>query len=270
MLDGKYKVQIHQQGTFSLIIRAGNDTATAKSILEIFPNVSLDPKASNYVAKVVGDMKQVLDKSNPLDPFVTTVGQYPNASRYVRVSNVAYKTPNYFLNDGTADPTYANFLPDVASGSFALGTGRNSNKSGLIPANYPAGGDNYYDQIDGTNTQGLNSQAAQGTGDGGILSYDVAFNLLANKDDYQYNIITAPGLYHADYSAPLNLLIQNTANRGDAIAIVDLVNYSAGTISSAVSTAAPIDNSYAAAYWPWVQVSDPNTGTISMGRCLHR
>ena len=250
------------QGTFSLIIRAGNDTATAKSILEIFPNVSLDPKASNYVAKVVGDMKQVLDKSDPLDPFVTTVGQYPNASRYVRVSNVAYKTPNYFLNDGTADPAYQNFLPDVASGSFALGTGRNSNKSGLIPANYPAGGDNYYDQIDGTNTQGLNSQAAQGTGDGGILSYDVAFNLLANKDDYQYNIITAPGLYHADYSAPLNLLIQNTANRGDAIAIVDLVNYSAGTISSAVSTAAPIDNSYAAAYWPWVQVSDPNTGQL--------
>ena len=252
-------------GTFSLIIRAGNDTATAKSILEIFPNVSLDPKASNYVAKVVGDMKKVLDKTNLADPFITTEGQYPNASRYVRVSNVAYKTPNYFNNDGTPKTaSFATYLPDVASGSFALGTGRNSNRSGLTPANYPAGGDNYYDQIDGNNIQGLNAQAAVGTGDGGILSYSTAFNVLANKDDYQYNIITAPGLV-MDFAmcvTPINLLIQNTANRGDAIAIVDLVGYQTGTITSAITNAGKFDNSYAAAYWPWVQVNDPNSGQL--------
>ena len=36
-------------GTFSLIIRQGNDTATAKRVLEIFPNISLDPQSSNYI-----------------------------------------------------------------------------------------------------------------------------------------------------------------------------------------------------------------------------
>ena len=88
-------------GTFSLIIRQGNDTSTAKRVLEIFPNVSLDPKASNYISKVVGDMKKVLRGAGTADPYVETTGSYGNASRYVRVSNVAYKTPNYFDNNGS-------------------------------------------------------------------------------------------------------------------------------------------------------------------------
>ena len=36
------------QGVFSLIIRQGNDNQKNKSVLETFPNVSLDPKQSNY------------------------------------------------------------------------------------------------------------------------------------------------------------------------------------------------------------------------------
>ncbi len=244
-------------GTFSLIIRQGNDTSTAKRVLEIFPNVSLDPKASNYISKVVGDMKKVLRGAGTSDPYVETTGSYGNASRYVRVSNVAYKTPNYFDNNGSPNDAYSSSLPDVGSGSFAGANGALFSETGY-PSYVQA---KYYDAITDDNTQGLTStEMASGAGS----NYIDAFNLLANKDDYSYNIITAPGLIYAAPSnvTPLNLLIQNTANRGDAIALVDLVNYPNGTVTSANAQAAKIDNSYAAAYWPWVQVSDPNSGQL--------
>ena len=245
-------------GTFSLIIRQGNDTSTAKRVLEIFPNVSLDPKASNYISKVVGDMKKTLIGAGTVDPYIQTIGSYGNASRYVRVKEVQYKTPNYFDNNGVPNDAYSQSLPDVGSGSFAGANGALFSLTGYPVYNQAK----YYDAITDANTQGLTSTEMVNTSGGS--NYVDAFNLLANKDDYQYNIITAPGLI---YAAPtnvtaLNLLIQNTANRGDAIALVDLVNYPNGSVTSANAQAAKIDNSYAAAYWPWVQVSDPSTGDL--------
>jgi hypothetical protein len=90
--------------------------------------------------------------------------------------------------------------------------------------------------------------------------YTDAFNLLANKDDYRYNILTAPGLVYANSAAatPLNTAISNVQGRGDAIFIVDLENYGS-TVTATIGTAASIDNSYAAAYWPWLQLADPDS-----------
>ena len=237
-------------GTFSLIIRQGNDTSTSKRVLEIFPNISLDPQSSNYIERIVGNQKKTLNGAGTADPFISTEGSFPNASRYVRVSEVGAKTPNYFDNNGAAKTAFFDFLPDVASGSFALAEGAlvASNVDGLTP-------EKYYDAITDTNTQGLK------TGTSGMDSYTDAFNVLANKDDYSYNIISAPGLYYAAsmMATPLNTLISNTATRGDAIAIIDLVSYTGGTVTTAKAQAATLDNSYAASYWPWVQIVDPDT-----------
>ena len=236
-------------GTFSVIIRQGDDTATAKRVLEIFPNVSLDSQASNYIERVIGNQTKVLNGAGTSDPYISTVGSFPNASRYVRVKEVQYKTPNYFDNNGAAKAAYAPYLPDVASGSFSGAEGELFSKTGF-PVYTQA---KYYDAITDGNTQGLASTE--------MAVYTDAFNLLANKDDYSYNIITSPGLYYAAsmMATPMNTLIQNTQTRGDAIAIVDLVNYSGGTVQTANAQAASIDNSYAAAYWPWVQIMDPDS-----------
>jgi hypothetical protein len=94
----------------------------------------------------------------------------------------------------------------------------------------------------------------------GVGLYTTAFNLLANRDDYRYNIITAPGLLYtnANHATPLNTMISNTQGRGDAIAIMDLENYGS-TITAATGTAASVDNSYVASYWPWLQIADPDS-----------
>jgi hypothetical protein len=234
-------------GVFSLIIRQGNDTAKAKSILEIFPNVSLDPKQSNYISRIVGDQTKTLRGASTVDPYCQVTGSYPNASRYVRVKEVALKTPDYFDNNGTAKSEFTASIPRAQSGSFQSGTGD------LVGGR---AGINYYDQVNNTDSQGMGA-TEMGSGVG---LYTTAFNLLANRDDYRYNIITAPGLLYtnANHATPLNTMISNTQGRGDAIAIMDLENYGS-TITAATGTAASVDNSYVASYWPWLQIADPDS-----------
>jgi len=230
------------QGTFSVVIRQGNDREKAKSVLETFTNVSLDPKASNYIAKIIGDQTQTLQESGTSDPYLQTTGSYPNASRYVRVSAVNNKTPDYFDNAGLAKTAFTSSIPVTQSGTFGEATG-----------DILTGTGNYYQDINNTDTQGLV---------GG--NYTDAINLLANKDEYRYNVITAPGLIYenASHATPLDTLISNTENRGDAIVVVDLKNYGS-TVTGATSTAATLDTSYAAAYWPWLQVTDSNSQQLA-------
>ena len=224
-------------GTFSVIIRRGNDTTRAKSVLESFNNVSLDPKASNYISRIIGDQTETLLGSGTSEPYLQTTGSYANASRYVRVKQVNYKTPDYLDNSGNAKSQFTASIPVAGSGSF-----------GDAQGSILTGQGKYYQEINGTDTQGLV---------GG--NYTDAINLLANKDDYQYNIISVPGLYQSDYSSTTNTLISNTEDRGDNIIVLDLEAYDS-SITATTTTAASLDTSYAAAYWPWCMVTDPDSG----------
>ena len=223
-------------GTFSVIIRQGNDNTRSKSVLESFNNVSLDPKSSNYISRIVGDQKQVV-RGSGTDVYLQTTGSFANASRYVRVKSVNFKTPDYLDNSGVAKPQYTASIPIVSSGTFGDAVGTILTGTGK-----------YYDKITGADTQGL-------IGD----DYTTAINLLANKDDFKYNLISTPGLYQSDYSSTLNTLIANTENRGDNIIVLDLEAYDS-SITATTTTAAAQDTSYAASYWPWCMVTDPDSG----------
>jgi len=103
-------------GTFDLLIRRGDDNDNNKIVLETWTGLSLDPKANNYVAKVIGDQKF---NYNQTENYIEISGSYPNASRYVRVKSVDSKTPDYFNNAGNAKTTYTGSIPAVGSGSIA-------------------------------------------------------------------------------------------------------------------------------------------------------
>jgi uncharacterized protein len=225
-------------GVFSVVIRRGNDTTKNKSVLETFTNVSLDPKAPNYVARVIGDQK-LTKVGTGTDIYLQTTGSYPNASRYVRVSSVNLKTPDYFDNNGIAKNAFTSSIPTAQSGTFGTATG-----------DILTGTGKYYNNINSVDTQGLVAD-----------NYTDAINLLANKDDYRYNIITTPGLIYDNTPTPLNTLVSNVENRGDAIIVMDLKNYNS-TVVGATTTAASVDSSYVASYWPWVQITDPDSGQL--------
>jgi|TARA_A100001515_G_scaffold110493_1_gene91484 phage tail sheath protein FI len=225
-------------GVFTLLIRRGDDTTNSKTILETFTNLSLDPKQSNYIERVVGNQVQNLVGSGQADVYVRTTGSYANASRFVRVKQVNFPTPNYFDNNGSAKAQFTSSIPAASSGTFGGATGKVFD-----------GANTLYQNI-GTRTQGLTEG-----------NYTDAINLLSNKDEYQFNVISTPGLNNADHGTPVGNLIEMVENRGDAIAIVDLVRYGS-TITTVTSEAGERDSSFAAAYWPWLQVAEPNNGQI--------
>lgn len=222
-------------GTFSLLIRRGDDKPNNKIVLETFTNISLDPKSSNFISKKIGDYKYNYNVTNNQ---VELSGSFPNASRYVRVKSVNLLTPNYFDNNGVAKPQYTSSIPLARSGTFG-------DASGSVRA-----GARFYDTISDTDSQGLT-----------FGNYTNMVNLLANTDDYKFNLLLTPGLIDnfASHTAVVTSIIDNTQNRGDNIYIPDLVEYGS-TVTTVNGKAAARDTSYAAAYWPWVQVVDPNVG----------
>ena len=234
-------------GTFSLLIRRGNDTSNDKSVLETWANLSLDPNANNYIEKVIGNSKQTVTADGN-EYYVKNEGTYNNLSRYVYVDSVTLPTLNYFDNNGTAQLAFTSSIPTAQSGTFSGATGTD-----FTTVNSPA---LFYENISDTNSQGFDTDALASTSNG---SYAVAFNLLANQDDYQYNLITAPGLVKANATATgeLTTMVNNAQTRGDNLAIVDLVNWDTG-ITTVTAGAAAIDSSYAATYWPWLQTIDPD------------
>lgn len=229
-------------GQFNLVIRQGNDTANQQLVLETWLNLSLDPNSPNYIAAVIGD--QVTNYNSSLG-YLQTSGSYVNRSRYVRVKSVPSPTPNYLNNaggvanfgDGTS---YSGSLPIVSSGSFGSANGP------LFGSQ--AGVCSMYDQISTTNIQGLVNN-----------DYTNSVAILANPDEFDYEFISVPGL--TTQNSVVDLLVATCQNRGDCMAIVDLANYGS-TIASVSSEANTLDSSYAAAYWPWVQVSAPGTGKL--------
>jgi phage tail sheath protein FI len=223
-------------GTFDLLVRRGDDNTNNITVLETWTNLSLDPFQPNYVAAVLGDQVQNFNNSTT-NPQIIVTGSYPNNSAYVYVSSVLSPTPNYFDNNGNAKSQYTASIPINASGSFSGAVGD------------VMGGAQFYDTItDGNKAQGIPS-----------ASYDGMIALMGNQDDYRFNVIMTPGIINSLQASQASSIISNTQNRGDSIYVLDLVPYNS-SVSTVNTQASSRNTSYAASYWPWVQVIDPDTG----------
>tara|TARA_R110000803_G_scaffold15767_4_gene43465 strand:+ start:23292 stop:25034 length:1743 start_codon:yes stop_codon:yes gene_type:complete len=224
-------------GTFSLLVRRGDDSTKEKTILESFNDLSLDPNSDGYIAKVIGDQYKT-KSSDGSSTYLASVGSYVNRSRYIRVSSVDRATLDYLSNDGINIRTgaYSGSLPTASSGSFHGASGN------LWKSAEP---NKMFSEITATNIQGLDA-----------ADYADAISILSNEDEYVFNIVSAPGLIYSfgDHKVQLDSLMSLSSNRGDNIAVVDLSPYGS-MVSSAAGNAATVNSSYAATYWPWLQVS---------------
>jgi phage tail sheath protein FI len=221
-------------GTFTLLVRQGNDTTVSPVVLETWTNLSLDPFAPNYISKVIGDYDNVY---NSTFNQIMLTGSFANASKYIRVKSIVNPTPNYFDNNGVAKAQFTGFIPNNQSGSF-------SGAAGTLATN-----GQFYDAItDGQRSQGIPSG-----------SYTNMVNLLSNADDYQFNVLLTPGLFNSIQTSTVTTIIANTENRGDNIYVLDLVPYNS-SVAATTTQALSRNTSYATSYWPWVQVVDPDLG----------
>ena len=233
------------RGTFNLVIRRGDDTDKEQIVLESFGNLSLDPMSPNFISKIIGDQNEYCEPG--VDGEAATIqftGNYLNKSKYVRVANVS-PVLNYLDNDGNINVinnvSASNFLPKAQYGGFWSG-------SGIVGACYTAAGTvdssgsaYYYGDMQISTDPKVYNQSVKNT------DYEDALSLMRNTDEYQINIISAPGYFEAAELAAV------AEDRTDAIAVVDMNGLDTDVINVAANASA-VNSSYGATYWPWVQM----------------
>jgi hypothetical protein len=224
----------YTKGTFTLLIRRGNSTHLDKGLLETFENISLDPQQPNFISRRIGDQK--FNYTSVDGGYLQVTGNYPVASQYVRVASVSTLHADSFDNEGVFKAAqYSSSLPAIGSGSWGGtfdGGVTDTNRQGL-----------YFENITSNNSQGFSPAD----------DYTAAFSLLANKEEFDFNLLLAPGTF-------MNTsLISTCENRGEAFAIVDPVVYNS-TKTAAIQASAGSTSNYAATYWPWVQVQSSTLG----------
>jgi len=73
----RYQIQNNNtsSGTFSLLIRQGDDNTNTPIVLETWTNLSMDPTAPNYVSRVIGNQRK---QYNSQDNQIEVIGDFPN------------------------------------------------------------------------------------------------------------------------------------------------------------------------------------------------
>ena len=226
-------------GTFTLLIRRGNDTSNSKVILETWNDLSLDPKSNNYINKVIGDQYYEVKDITSADPYLQLTGDFANKSTYVYVAN-NLKTVEYLDENGaTSSAAYTASLPLVASGTFAGGSDGTTVAAPL-----------FFDKITNGNVQGLDVDQPTKGGD----NYKMALKLLKNQDAYDINMIMTPGLTQANDSSVTSLVKSVCEERGDCFFLVDPVQHGVGSLATVTGKSDELISSYGAMYWPWVKI----------------
>jgi len=225
-------------GVFNLVIRRGDDNNAQKNVLETWANLSLDPQQPNYISRVIGDTEPVYDATNG---YVNYTGSFTNSSQYVRVGSVILPQVDSIDNNG-------NYKAAIYSGSLPA-TG-----SGLYGGSFNGG-------VAATNRVQLMNESITTSNIQGFVpaDYSAAFTLLQNADEYQYNVLLAPGIGLDTTGA--SSMISTVEGRGDAIAIVDNGIYGT-SINGAVTNAGGSSSNYGATYYPWVQLFNSNLGKV--------
>ena len=246
------------KGTFTLLIRAGNDTIKRKQILETHANLSLDPESNDYVLKRIGNQTNTIASEDGV-AFLQPVGEYPNQSKYVRVSSFpdTSKTPDYLDENGNVNiGSQSGSLPPVGSGSY------NGTFDGAFFGKQIAHPFNFYENIDSTNSQGVKmSESSTGIGGSGG-GYATALSILSNKDEYNFNLLFLPGVIDqtTNHSPVVTQAMDMCETRGDAFLVIDNIGKTDSVATAKTNTEAR-NSSYAAAYYPWVQIQDNSLGT---------
>lgn len=95
--NSKYKVSLsnirksgdpsNEHGSFTVMVRAFDDTDTNQVVLEQFPDLNLDPTSERFIGQVIGDrtVRFNFDAETDSERRLVVKGTYPRKSQYVRV-----------------------------------------------------------------------------------------------------------------------------------------------------------------------------------------
>jgi hypothetical protein len=95
----------------------------------------------------------------------------------------------------------------------------------------------------------------------GSVSYMKAINALSNTDEWDINMVVAPGVIQRLHSYISTALIDLVEQRSDAFLLLDSISVD-DTVAQAVTQAGNVDSNYAASYYPWIKTIDVNTNKL--------
>ena len=112
--------------------------------------------------------------------------------------------------------------------------------------------------INGGNTQGFDLTNSTSTG---TQAYAKHIAALSNQDEYDINMVVAPGVSKNQHPSVFTSILDMVEERSDAFFIAD-----AGTpntsLAQTVTEADGVDSNYAAFYYPWIKTIDVNTNKL--------
>lgn len=82
-------IQDSDYATFSLIVRAFNDSDRGQNVIENFDGLTLDPLSPRYIPRVIGDRFTTINNKGKLIDY----GDYLNNSNWIRIEMDAHSTP---------------------------------------------------------------------------------------------------------------------------------------------------------------------------------
>lgn len=184
----------------------------------------------------------------------------PSASMLASTaSSATYSGFDYSNSDNW---NYLNPIPTGAgTGSNAAFTKPAGDNKFVLPFQGGTDGMNYTTikkkgaDISVSNLFGFNLNGASANGS---VSYEKAINILSNTEEYNFDILALPGVIEEYHPYVASVAENMCEGRTDAVYLRDLTGLNS-TVATAVATAAGLDSSYSAAYYPWVKVKDLNT-----------
>ena len=109
--------------------------------------------------------------------------------------------------------------------------------------------------ITSTNTQGFDCSNPNASGS---LAYKKALDTISNPDEIDINLVLLPGILYKYHSFVANYAINICEERQDCFYIMDSTGLE-DSIAETINTVLTLDTNYAATYYPWVKIIDPNT-----------
>jgi len=102
------------------------------------------------------------------------------------------------------------------------------------------------------NSQGFNLSSATTSGS---VAYMKAINALSNTDEWDINMIVAPGVIQSQHTYISNALVDLAEQRADSFLLLDST-VAGASVTDAVTQAGLLDTNYAASYYPWIKTLD--------------
>ena len=108
------------------------------------------------------------------------------------------------------------------------------------------------------NSQGFNLTDVNSSGS---VAYMKQISALSNTDEFDINMIVAPGVVQRVHSFVSNALVDLAEQRSDAFLLLDSTT-AGDSVDQAVAQANALDTNYAASYYPWIKTIDINTNKL--------